>query len=127
VTHNNSSKEIGTAWEVAVRDHLRHVHGFGTVERLPLAGRRDVGDLGGLPDFLIGCKSEKTIRLSTYMDELQAQKANLPYYSGHDVVPIEIVKRRGKGPGRAYVVVELDEFVPVMRQLTSESGWIGGI
>jgi hypothetical protein len=118
VSHNNASKEIGTAWEVAVRDYLRYGCGFPTVERLPLAGRRDVGDLGGLPGFLIGCKAEKTIRLSTYMDELGAQKTNLTLGAG--VVPVEVVKRRGAGPGRAYCVVELDEFAAVLRAMTGE-------
>jgi hypothetical protein len=118
VSHNNPSKEIGTSWEVTVRDYLRFAHGFRTVERLPLAGRRDIGDLGGLPDFLIGCKNEKTMRLSTYMDELRVQKKNLVH--GQDVVPVEIVKRRGKGPGYAYVVLELDEFATLVRRVSGE-------
>jgi hypothetical protein len=114
----NAPRSIGTAWESAVVSHLANAHGFATVERRALHGNRDIGDLTGLPGFLIGCKNERTIRLSTYMDELQVQKGNL--VRGRDVVPFEVVKRRGKGPGRAYVVVELDEFVPVLRAMTED-------
>jgi hypothetical protein len=118
VSHNNPSKEIGTNWERTVADYLRYVHGFRGVDRLPLKGRRDVGDIQGLPDFLIGCKNEKTIRLSTYMNDLRKQKGNL--IGGEDVVPVEIVKRRGSATGKAYVVCELDEFIPVLRRMSGE-------
>jgi hypothetical protein len=112
-----SPRKIGTAWESAVVSHLNY-HGFPTVERRALHGSKDIGDLTGLPGFLIGCKNERTIRLSTYMDELQVQKGNL--VRGGGVVPFEVVKRRGQSPGRAYVVVELDEFLPVLRAMTED-------
>jgi hypothetical protein len=117
MTTMSSPRKIGTAWESAVVSHLQY-HGFVTAERRALHGSKDIGDLTGLPGFLIGCKNERTIRLSTYMDELQVQKGNL--VRGGGVVPLEVVKRRGQGPGRAYVVIELNEFLPVLRAMTED-------
>jgi len=115
----NGPRKIGTAWESAVVNHL-HVRGILTAERRALHGSRDIGDLTGLPGFLIGCKAERTIRLSTYMDELQVQRGNL--VGGNGVLTAEIVKRRNAGPGRAYVVTELDDWIDgVLFPLLEES------
>src|SRR5271163_4951307 len=115
VSHNNMPREIGTAWEVTVAAY-GNAQGF-PLERRALAGRRDLGDLMGLPGWVIGCKSEQTIRLSQYMNDLRDQKANHDRRAGHfalngDLLPligVELVKRRGYATGRAYAVMEYDD------------------
>ena len=116
-----SPRKIGTAWETAVVTYLNR-EGFRSVERRALHGSRDIGDLTGLPGLLIGCKNERTIRLSTYMDELQVQRANLADSNGvrGPIFPLEVVKRRGAGVDRAYVVCELREFLPILRAMTGD-------
>jgi hypothetical protein len=113
-------RKIGTAWETAVVNHL-HQRGILTAERRALHGNRDIGDLTGLPGFLIGCKNERAIRLALYMDELRVQRGNL--VGGNGVVTAEVVKRRGSGPGRAYVVTELDDWIDGVLFPLLESPW----
>lgn len=48
MSHNNRSKERGTAVEVKVRDYLRAALGQPGIDRKPLRGRRDQGDLSGV-------------------------------------------------------------------------------
>ena len=48
MSHNNKSKERGTAVEVKVRDYMRAALGQPGIDRQPLRGRRDAGDLAGL-------------------------------------------------------------------------------
>jgi hypothetical protein len=103
----NAPRAKGTRWETDVVTWFNRA-GYPAVERRALHGSRDIGDLTGLPGFLIGCKAERQHRFSVYMDELQVQKRNL--VGGRDVFPFEVVKRPGHGAGRAYVVAELAEF-----------------
>jgi hypothetical protein len=126
MSHNNPSREIGTAWETLAVTYGQS-QGF-PLDRRALAGRRDLGDLMGMPGWVIGCKAEKTIRLSTYMDEIAKQKANHAFRSAGavrltgadmpDLIGVELVKRRGYGPGRAYAVMEFDDLLAVWRGLT---------
>jgi len=118
-------REIGTAWEVTVAAY-GNAQGF-PLERRALAGRRDLGDLMGLPGWVIGCKSEQTIRLSQYMNDLQVQKANharrtlsKPQDGDRlecELIGVEIVKRRGYATGRAYAVMEYDDLLQIWREL----------
>jgi hypothetical protein len=121
MSHNNMPREIGTAWEVTVAAY-GNAQGF-PLERRALAGRRDLGDLMGLPGWVIGCKSEQTIRLSQYMNDLRDQKENtirrsfgdLARNVPRDLIGVEIVKRRGYATGRAYAVMEYDDLIQVWR------------
>jgi hypothetical protein len=117
MSHNNMPREIGTAWEVTVAAY-GNAQGF-PLERRALAGRRDLGDLMGLPGWVIGCKDEKTHRLSDYMNGLRDQKVNLLRRgidaTMRDLIGVEIVKRRGYATGRAYAVMEYDDLIQVWR------------
>jgi hypothetical protein len=128
MSHNNPSKERGTAWEIAVASYLNS-QGHPTVERRAQRGRNDAGDLTGLPGWVIGCKDEQRIDLAAYMDELLAQLANdwraraaqvtmptmrerpWPSYG------VQVVKRRRKPVSRAYVVMSLEQFAAILKEL----------
>lgn len=119
MSHNNAPREIGTAWEVTAATYANS-EGF-PLERRALAGRRDLGDLMGRPGWVIGCKSEQTIRLSTYMNEIRDQKDNTLRRNGGAVacplIGVELVKRRNYGTGRAYAVMEYDDLLQIWREL----------
>jgi hypothetical protein len=102
---------------------------FDEVDRQPLRGTRDTGDLDGFPEVSIpgtgrfvwvaGCKAETTIRLGDYMDEMREQGANLlrrRKLAG--VLPVELVKRRNCHDGtgsRSYAVMEAGTLAAAMR------------
>lgn len=118
----SAPKEQGTRWERIVADYAAR-RGF-PWDRAPLRGTRDLLDIQGcvLDGWLIGCKSlqrGKTlgIRLSEAMNEAQKAKRNLngllPARRGlaADVIPVQVLQRTGHLPGRAYVVMEYDDFL----------------
>ena len=114
----SAAKRKGTAWERRVADYA-HARGF-PWDRAPLRGSRDLLDIQGcLPDgWLIGTKalSAETLqaRLSSAMDQAQRALSNLNgvYRVVHpDVIAVQVVQRRNHRTGRAYVVLEFDDFL----------------
>lgn len=101
----NPSKKKGTAWETEVATYLG-------LRRLPLAGSKDAGDLDH-PAWVIECKAEKAITLSSYMDETSAEMEN----AGKDF-GVAIVKRRGKNVAQGYAVMTVETFDRVLADLT---------
>lgn len=117
----NKPKRAGTAWETAVAVFLRG-HGFPLARRRELRGSLDAGDLDVLPGWVVGCKNEKRIELATYMDEIAAQVENQrkfqfdhPAFYPEHLFGAMVVKRRNKPVGRAYVVMELEQFADLIR------------
>lgn len=108
----STSRSRGTRWETTVADHF-HRAGFTHVERRALRGRRDTGDLTGIPGLVIECKATRNIDLATTMDEVRAEVNNTgdPSTTG-----VAIIKRRRAPVGRAYVVLELDRFIDWLTQ-----------
>jgi Holliday junction resolvase len=105
----NPSKARGTAWERRLADYLRD-HGFPYADRLPLRGSKDVGDIGGVPGFVIECKSHKQIDLATWVDEAVVEKLNARSRFAAVIFP-----RRSCKTERAYVVMELRDFVDLIK------------
>jgi Holliday junction resolvase len=106
---SNPSKQRGTAFETAVVAWLRE-HGFPYAERRALSGNQDRGDIAGVPGVMLECKAEKAIHLSDYMNEVRVQKANAGAQVG-----VAVIKRRSHGVERAYVVLELADFVELIK------------
>jgi hypothetical protein len=104
-----ASKRKGSAWEVQLRDHLATALGR-PVHRLALSGTRDIGDLTieGV-DMTIEAKACKTLDLGGWMNELATEQAHRRSRWG-----ALIVKRRNHGTGRAYVVMEVDQFADLV-------------
>lgn len=104
----NPSKRKGTEWESTVVTYLRD-HGFPFAERRALSGNLDKGDITGVPGVMLECKDVASITLSTFMQEVQVQKANAGAQVG-----AAIIKRRRKGVAEAYVVMPLHQFVELI-------------
>lgn len=107
----SKSKQKGTAWETAVVRYLQE-HGH-EVERRALGGVNDKGDIAGLKNWTLECKDEKSISLSTYMNEAETEAIN----AGTEFFAA-IVKRRMKGVSEGYVVLPLRVFVNVLFWMT---------
>lgn len=112
---STASRRIGTAFESALVAHIRERFGL-RAERLRQAGKNDQGDIAvddvGLV-YLIEAKAEKSINLSGYITEAEVERKNYCRARGipeSAVMPLAVVKRRGKGIGDAYVVTTLDQF-----------------
>lgn len=106
----SANKAKGSAWERAVRTFLAET--FGRQVRRPHAeGFLDVGDLH-LDPFVLQCKNEARITLSSYVRdaEIQAERAEQPF-------GVAVVKQRGKGAAEGYVVMSLRTFRDVAARL----------
>lgn len=84
----------GTAFESAIVSAL-HRNGFPEARRNPLAGSKDVGDIGGLP-IVIEAKNCVKTQLGLWVPEAQKEAFN----AGVDV-GVVWHKRRGVGLGKA--------------------------
>jgi Holliday junction resolvase len=95
----------GSAFERDVVGYLRD-HGHPYVERCYGAGRpEDVGDIDGIPGFVIEAKAHKALNLAGWSDEAECERM-----AGRQLFAAVIAKRRGKPTSAAYVVLTLDSF-----------------
>lgn len=114
----NKSKALGTSWETALVDYFRPI--FGGCERLPLNGTKDQGDLWfdwvGQP-YVVEAKAEQKFNLSQYMTEKNIEGGH--WSDAHPTWPaphtVAIVKRRQHGVAKAYVVMEVLDFVRLVK------------
>lgn len=139
----NKPRRAGTAYETDMARYFQELGApFDAVDRQPLRGIRDTGDLDGFPEpvvpglgryaWVVGCKAEQTLQLGKYMDEMNAQAANVMGRRGGrlaGVWPVELVARRVTGPGdgqdrttraqgrgpRSYAVMEATTLADVIR------------
>ena len=103
------AKVKGSAWERAVVAFLRAA-GHGYVERSYGAGRPDdVGDVDGLPGWVIECKNHRALELAGWADEAERERQAAGAEYG-----CVVAKRRGKGPEHAYVVLTLAAFARLL-------------
>ena len=112
---STASRRTGTAFESALVKHIRDRFGL-RAERLRQSGKNDCGDIAvddvGLV-YLIEAKAEKSINLSGYVAEAEAERRNYCRARGiseSGVMPLAVVKRRGLGIGKSYAITTLDEF-----------------
>jgi hypothetical protein len=101
----SASKRKGSAWEVQLRDHLAQALDR-ACHRLALSGTRDIGDIAveGV-DITIEAKACKALDLGGWMNELAIEQRHRATRWA-----ALIVKRRSHSVGRAYVVMELDQW-----------------
>ena len=103
----NPNKARGSSFELDVARYMA-AHGFPYAERRYGAGAQaDKGDINGLPGVVIECKNHAAITLAAWMGELETECWNATVDLMHPPRGILVVKRRGKGVERAYVVEEL--------------------
>jgi len=87
-----------------------NARGFPYAERRALAGNADRGDIAGIPGVMLELKAAKALALSQWMDEVRVEKAN-----ANAQVGALVVKRRSHSVGKSYVVMELDDFIELIR------------
>jgi hypothetical protein len=103
----SAEKRKGDAFERDVARVLAH-HGFPYAERMLQLGRHtDRGDIAGVPGFYIDTKNQARHQLGVWVDEVCEQAGEL--------VPVVVVKRKGRAADHAYVVLELATFAEVIR------------
>lgn len=115
-TQSARNRRKGAAFELDVLKWVREVARL-RAERLRLAGKLDEGDIAvddvGLT-YVFECKNEQKINLSGYMSEAIYEAHNYANARGldpRDVMPVVVVKRRGRPVWESYVVTTLAEFL----------------
>ena len=111
----NPSKARGTRWEVAVAAFLRDA-GFDEVFRMAPAGEFDAGDLGGIPEVAFECRDRNRLTLSENVDDANDRAHHKAANYG-----VTVMQRRGRGPGDAYVTMDLATFVRLLQDLLKDS------
>lgn len=108
----NRSKVKGTRFESEVVEYLRQ-RGFDKAERRALSGILDRGDIANVPGWVLECKAEAAITLSSYVEEAlrEMENAKEPYAAA-------IVKRRGKNVRDAYAVMPLWLFSEILKRVS---------
>ena len=115
---NRANKRAGAQWEADLIAYFR-VNGD-PAEGLRKAGRDDEGDIGvqptgGTPDHLVfEAKNEKTWDIAGYVRQAETEAANYAKRRGLDPEHVSwaaVVKRRGHGAGKAYVITTLEHYM----------------
>jgi Holliday junction resolvase len=105
MTGGSAPKRKGSAFERDVVGFLT-THGFPHAERSYGAGRpEDVGDIDGLPGFVIEAKAHRSIDLAAWVDEAETERV----HAGQPFAVV-VAKRRNKPTSAAYVVMTLEAF-----------------
>jgi hypothetical protein len=112
----NPSKRKGSLWEGTVRDFLNDSGAFAhTVQRAPLWGALDRGDLLNTGAFTFECKATKSIDLASFVDEAEVEAKNAGTRWG-----AAVIKRRNHTTEKAYVCMTLRAFIEMLRELPLE-------
>lgn len=106
----NKNKIKGSIFEKLVSGFLKE-YGF-PAERRVQGGTLDKGDIAGVDNWVLECKSVKKFDLAGFIDEArkEAQNAKAKYFAA-------IIKRRQKPASKAFVLMELDQFAEIIQQL----------
>jgi hypothetical protein len=116
----NRPRRAGSAYERKVADYAQK-SGF-PWDRAPLRGARDLLDITGClaAGWLIGCKAigrgvALSKRMSDAMNQADEALTNLealkPVGYRDDVIPVQVLQRSGFPIGKAYVVMDYDNFL----------------
>lgn len=106
----SKSKQKGSSFEREVADYMAERLGDERIDRMPLHGTKDRGDIAGfrfrgLP-CVVECKNAKRMELSAWLDEAEVERGNADAEYG-------VVVHHRKGCGKArfgenYVTMTLD-------------------
>ena len=113
-------KQRGTAFETAVVRYLRHTFKDDRIDRMPLHGKRDVGDVSGIyragKRVVIECKSYSgRDRMAQWLTEAELERGNADALAG-----VVVSKRRGVGistrygMGQQLVTMTLQDFASLI-------------
>lgn len=114
-SQNAKNRRKGAAFEL---DVLAYIRSLGLrAERLRLSGKNDEGDIAvvdGDLTYLIEAKNEQKLNLAGWVTEALTERQHYATKRGQDpadVMPLVVVKRRGRPIADSYVVVPLREFL----------------
>ena len=85
------------------------------VQRAPLWGSADQGDLLNTGAFVLELKAVKDITLSKFVDEAEREAENAGARWG-----AAVIKRRNHQTQKAYVVMTLEQWVDLIKELPVE-------
>ncbi|PYY32377.1 hypothetical protein [Curtobacterium sp. MCBD17_030] len=108
------SKQKGTAFERAIADYLKSAMADDRIDRAPLHGKNDVGDISGVVSpfgrIVLELKNHNRQELAVWVDEAETERGN-----ADALVGVVVHKRRGKGwPGDQYVTLTVDGLVKLL-------------
>ena len=108
-------REKGTAFETQVVRYLRAMLPTMDIDRAPMKGANDEGDVKGLTirglKCVVECKNRRKVELSEWMDEAEAERAN-----ADAEFAFVAFKRRGYGDtriGGTYVLTTLENLAAI--------------
>lgn len=107
----SSQRQKGTRLERSTADYLADKLTDDRIDRMPLRGGHDRGDIAGVRTILgekvvIECKNHNRLELAQWVKEAEAERGN-----ADAKVAVVVHKRRGKGdPGDQYVTLTLRDF-----------------
>ncbi len=112
----NPSKAKGTRFETDVLRYLQESEI--TARRNAPSGAKDVGDIRVGDTFTLEAKACARIELAAFVDEanVEAHHAGTPYGAA-------VVKRRRKGVGDAFVVMDLTTFSNLVSNHSLDGAW----
>lgn len=111
------ARRTGSEWEARIASHLTQRRTFGgEVFRAPRWGANDKGDLVNTGDFVFEAKATKTIDLSGFLNETETERTNANRRWG-----VCVIKRRNHPVGRAYAVMQLDQYLDLIEALSLET------
>ena len=106
----------GPAFETALVRHLRERLGDDRIDRMPLHGSKDMGDVAGVyrngRRVVVECKSCRRVELAQWVDEAEAERANADGIAG-----VVVFKRRGVGltrMGEQYALMQVNDLVALI-------------
>lgn len=105
----SKARQKGTAFETLIVDWLRS-NGFPEARRNPLAGNKDVGDIGGLV-LPLELKNVNKMALAQWLKEAEVEAAN----AGALFCPVVHKRARVGDAARQYVTMELWQFAELLK------------
>lgn len=110
----NASKQKGTAFERLIADGFSAAFDDDRIDRAPMRGTKDRGDIGGVRSpfgkVAVECKSVARLDLAGWVGEAEVERGNLDAIAG-----VVVHKRRGKGRALdQYVTMTVRDLVALL-------------
>jgi hypothetical protein len=111
-----ANKRKGAQFETDVLKWLRQQESVRSAERLSKAGSKDEGDIVvqdmGTLNYILELKNRQKLDLPVFWEEAQVEAKNYAKARGIGEVPpaFVIVKRRGLGIGKSWVIQDLEQW-----------------
>lgn len=108
------NKARGTAFETLITNYLAVQLDDDRIDRRPLSGAKDRGDIGGVrlngERVVIECKNHSRLNLAGWLDEATIEAGN-----DDAILGVVVHKRRGHGkPGEQYVTLTVDSLITLL-------------